>query len=191
MPGEDDKWQWTLSTLLVSRPDGVVPGSLRPQRQALIGDRFACVHLDRVRPHLDLGFGEGAQIVDPSRVAGISALRAHDKETAVIRHIGQRRGPPFSTLCSNMVQQQQRRRAPNVMADPVSGGPVDSYVNSHQAAQHWPAPIDQAPVLGHVSLLLLGSTRQFIAGCPSNPVVARCRPGEPIAVALSTIRVMA
>jgi len=56
--------------------------------------------------------------MDPSQVAGMPALGGDNDETPVIRHIDQRRSSPLPAPGPDMVEQQQRRMARQVMADP-------------------------------------------------------------------------
>ncbi len=65
---KDDDRERTRGTLLESSPGRVMPGRLGPQPLAFTIAWLAGAHLDLLRPYLDLGVGEGTQIVDPSRV---------------------------------------------------------------------------------------------------------------------------
>jgi hypothetical protein len=150
VPGrKDDERYGTLRALLIPPPGRVVFGCLRPETLALIGAGFGGVYLDLVRPYLYLGAGRRAQVVDPPRVVRMAALGTSDYEFPVIRHIGQRRGPPFPAPGSNVVEQQQRWKTRDVLADPAARRAVQGHVNLHQTAQERPASIGKAQMLRH------------------------------------------
>ena len=120
LPGrEDDNRKCAHGALLESSPGRVIPGRLGPQALALAVSWLAGMHHDLVRPHLDLGVGEGPQVVDPSRGARVPAVAADDDEAPVVLHVGQPRSPPYPALGSHVMQQQHRRMTRNLMADPA------------------------------------------------------------------------
>ena len=84
------------------------------------------------------GFGVrvGAQVVDPARAARATAIAADDEEAPVVRHVGQPGDPPLPALRSDMSQQQRRRMAPDMMADPAPGHPVQGRVDPPQEGSH-------------------------------------------------------
>lgn len=90
MPGrKDDDWKCTWGALLESRPGRVIPGGLSPQPRAFTIAWLAGAHLDLLRTDLDLGVGEGAQVVDPSRVTRAPAVAADDDKAPVVGHVRQ------------------------------------------------------------------------------------------------------
>ena len=69
LPGrKDDDRNCARGALLESSPGRVIPGRLGPQSLAFTIAWLAGTHLGLLRPYLDLGVGEGAQVVDTSRV---------------------------------------------------------------------------------------------------------------------------
>src|SRR5579863_2370267 len=149
---KDDDRECTRGALLESSPGRMIPGRLVPQPMALAIVRLAGAHLDLLPPYLDLGVGEGAQVVDPSRVTRAPAVAADDDKALVVGHVRQPRGPPLAALGPDVTQQQHRRTARDVMADPAPGRLVQRLVSAPQAAPRRPALARLAQALSHVSL---------------------------------------
>jgi len=137
LPGrEDHQRERTRGALLESPPGGVVADCLRPQALAFALACLPRADRDLLRPDLDLGVRVGAQVVDPARAARATAIAADDEEAPVVRHVGQPGDPPLPALRSDMSQQQRRRMAPDMMADPAPGHPVQGRVDPPQEGSH-------------------------------------------------------
>jgi uncharacterized Zn finger protein len=149
---EDHDRERPGGALLESPPGGVIPGCLCPQAVALVIARLPRMDLDLRRPHLDLGVGEGAQVVDPSGAALAPTEASDDDEARAVRHVGESRDPALPAPGSDMSQQQHRRMARDVMADPAPRRLVQGRVRLPQEVQHRRVSAGWIRALDHVSL---------------------------------------